>query len=98
VAEDAAKVAPHIYKVILENERVRMLEVTIGPGERSELHSHPGYCFYLLSGGRVRFTDPSGETGELELPEGAAMWRDAEEHATENVGDTTVRAIFVEPK
>ena len=98
MAEDATKVAPHIYKVLLENERVRMLEVSLEPGASSEMHSHPAYCLYLLTGGKVRFTLPSGETAELELPEGAAMWRDAEEHATENIGGTTIRAIFVEPK
>jgi len=96
--QDAAQVAPHIYKVILEDEHVRVLEVTMEPGSRSEMHSHPGYVAYLLDDGKVRFTSPSGETAELDLPAGAAMWRDAEEHATENIGGTTVRAVFVEPK
>lgn len=98
MAEDAAKVAPHIYKVLFENDRVRILEVTMQPGARSEMHSHPGYFAYLLSDGKVRFTAPSGEAGELELPGGVGMWRDAEEHSTENIGNTVVRAIFCEPK
>jgi quercetin dioxygenase-like cupin family protein len=98
MAEDATKVAPHAYKVLFENERLRFLEVTMQPGERTELHSHPGYFAHMLSGGKVKFTTPSGETQELELPAGTSMWRDAEEHATENVGDTTVRGFFVEPK
>jgi beta-alanine degradation protein BauB len=99
MAEDATEVAPHVYKVLFENSRVRVLEVTMRPGDRSEMHSHPDYFFYLLGdGGEVRFTLPSGETAELELPMGASMWRDAEEHATENVGDKTIRALFFEPK
>jgi len=98
MAEDAAKVAPHVYKVVFENERARVLEVTQEPGDRSDMHSHPDYFVYMLSDCKVKFTDPSGETAELELPAGAGMWRDAEEHATENVGGTTVRALFFEPK
>jgi quercetin dioxygenase-like cupin family protein len=98
MAEDASKVAPHVYKVVLENDRVRVLEVTMEPGSRTEMHSHPGYVVYLLSDGKVRFTAPNGETAELELPAGASMWRDAEEHATENTGGTTLKAIFFEPK
>jgi quercetin dioxygenase-like cupin family protein len=98
VAEDATKVAPHIYKVLFENDRVRVLEVSMEPGARSEMHSHPDYALYLLNTGKVRFTTPAGETAELELPAGATMWREAEEHATENVGDTAVRAVFFEPK
>jgi beta-alanine degradation protein BauB len=98
MADDAAKVAPHVYKVVFENDRARVLEVTQEPGDRSDMHSHPDYFVYMLSDAKVKFTDPSGETAELELPAGAGMWREAEEHSTENVGDTTVRALFFEPK
>jgi quercetin dioxygenase-like cupin family protein len=98
MAEDAAKVAPHVYKVVFENERVRVLEVTMEPGDHTEMHSHPDYVVYLLSDGKVRFTAADGETAELELPAGAVMWREAEEHSTDNVGGTAIRALFFEPK
>jgi quercetin dioxygenase-like cupin family protein len=98
MADDAAHVAPHIYKVLFENERVRMLEVTMQPGDRSELHAHPDYVVHMLSGGKVKFTTAAGDTAELELAEGATMWREAEEHATENIGGTVIRGLFFEPK
>ena len=41
MSEDAAKVAPHVYKVLFENERARLLEVIMQPGDSSEMHSHP---------------------------------------------------------
>ena len=98
MAEDAAKVAPHVYRVVFENERARVLDVRMKPGESTSIHSHPDYVVYLLSGGKVRFTSPSGESAEVELPAGASMWRKAEEHATENIGTTAVHALFFEPK
>jgi len=98
MTEDATKVAPHVYKVVFENERARVLEVRMKPGESTSIHSHPDYVVYLLSGGKVRFTSPSGESGEVELPAGASMWRKAEEHATENIGTTEIHALFFEPK
>jgi beta-alanine degradation protein BauB len=99
MSEDATIVAPHVYKVLFENDRMRVLEVTMEPGDRSEMHTHPDFFFYLLGeGGKVRFTSPSGESAEMELPAGASAWREAEEHATENVGTTLVHALFVEPK
>jgi len=98
MAEDATKVAPHVYKVLFENERARVLEVSMQPGERSEMHSHPDYFVYFLSDGKGKFTTPSGETDEIEMAAGASMWREAEEHSTENVGDTAIRALFFEPK
>ena len=98
MTEDAAKVAPHVYKVVFENERARVLEVRMKPGESTSIHSHPDYVVYLLSGGKMRFTSPSGESAEVELPAGASMWRKAEEHATDNIGTTEVHALFFEPK
>ena len=38
---DAVSVAPHLYKVLLENDKVRVLETRYGPGVKSEMHSHP---------------------------------------------------------
>ena len=98
MAEDATKVAPHIYKVVFENDQIRVLEVTMDPGTRSDMHSHPDYFAYLLGAGKVRFTTETGDTDELELPAGVGMWRDAETPATENTGGTTLRTLFVEPK
>src|SRR5687767_1948450 len=97
MGDDAAKVAPHVYKVVFENERARVLDVTMEPGARAELHAHPGYFVYFVTEGKVRFTSASGETQEVEWPAGASMWREAEEHATENIGGA-VHAIFFEPK
>ena len=98
MAEDAAKVAPHVYKVLFENERVRLLEVIMQPGDSSEMHSHPDNLIYVLSGGKVAFTAPSGDVEELDVPEGFSMWMEATDHATENVGGTAVRALMFEPK
>ncbi len=98
MAEHAATVAPHVYKVLFENERLRLLEVTMQPGDSTEMHSHPDNLVYGLDTGKVAFTAPSGEVAELEVPAGASMWMDSTEHATKNVGDTTIRALMIEPK
>jgi quercetin dioxygenase-like cupin family protein len=98
MAEDAATVAPHIYKVLFENDRVRLLEVTMQPGDSSEMHTHPDNLIYVLADGKVTFTDPSGDASDLEVQAGTSLWMDATEHATENVGDTAVRVLFFEPK
>ena len=98
MAEDAAKVAPHVYKVMFENEQARVLEVTMEPGDRSEMHSHPDYFVYFLSDGKGKFTTPSGDADEIEWSAGTSMWREAEEHSVENVGGSAIRAIFFEPK
>ena len=98
MAEEAAKAAPHVYKSVFENDKVRLLEVRMKPGDESSLHSHPNYLVYALEGGRVKLTDASGEGAEVEISPGDTMWREAEEHSARNVGDTELVALFVELK
>jgi beta-alanine degradation protein BauB len=98
MADDAAKVAPHVYKVVFENERARVLEVSMEAGTSSEMHAHPDYFVYFLAAGKVRFTTPSGDTSEIDVRANVGMWREAEEHATENIGGTAIRALFFEPR
>ena len=48
-AQDAVKVDPEHYKVEFENDQVRVLRITYGPGEKSVMHSHlEGAELYLL--------------------------------------------------
>jgi len=52
----------------------------------------------LLEGGKVTLASPSGDAVDVEVNAGDVMWREAEEHSTENIGTTELRAIFVEVK
>jgi beta-alanine degradation protein BauB len=98
MAGDAASVAPNVYTVLFENERVRLLEARLRPGDSSALHSHPDYLVYMLGDGRVRFSGPSGEGEDVELNAGGVMWRDAEEHSAEGIGSNDVHALLFELK
>jgi len=40
MAQDVMKVAPESHKVLLENDRVRVLEYRIKPGKKDATHSH----------------------------------------------------------
>ena len=98
MAKPAAEVAPHVYKVAFENEKVRLLEVSMAPGAKSELHSHPDYLVYALSSGKVRLSDASGEGADVDINTGDVMWREAEEHSAVNIGGEELRALFIELK
>ena len=98
MAGDAVQVAPHVYKVLFENERVRLLEVLLKAGESSAMHSHPAYVIYGLGEGKVKFNSPSGESADVEVKAGDVMWREPEDHAVEDVGSTDVGALIFELK
>ena len=52
MAGDAVKVAPHFYKVLLENDRVRLLDSRTKPGDKSDMHSHPAILVYPVTAGK----------------------------------------------
>ena len=97
VAQDPAKVASNVYKMLLENDRVRVLEVRAKPGEKIPMHSHPPYVVYSLSSAKVKFVTPD-TTMIVELKAGEVSWREAEKHAPENIGTTEVHVLVIELK
>ncbi|SRR6266511_4385266 len=98
MATDAVAAAPNVYRVVFENERVRLLEARVKPGESSAPHAHPNYLVYTLQGGRVTFTSASGESADVPLEVGQAMWREAEEHSAKNPGSADIVALLFELK
>ena len=96
--QDPVKVAPDVYKVLLENDRVRALEIRMKPGAKSPMHAHPDYFLYILSPAKVKFTAPDGTTEEPEFEPGQTAWRDAESHAVENLGTTEAHVLAIELK
>lgn len=95
---DAAVAAGDFYKVIFENERVRILENRMQPGERAPMHSHPDIVVVPLNGGRFRFRTPDGEVIEANQEAGQPAFYPATEHESENIGENESRGIIVELK
>ena len=94
---DPVESSPDNYKVLLENEHVRMLEMIVPAGASDNEHSHLDETVYFITGGTAKVT-VDGESMEMELPDGATMWHEAWTHQVTNVGDTEIRAIIVESK
>jgi len=97
-AQDIMKLAPEGRTVLVENERVRMIETVLKPGDKEPMHSHPAYIFYALTPMKVRVTLPDGKTTEAEFKAGEAAWRDGATHIGENIGTTEGRFLIIELK
>jgi len=98
-AQDPVKVAPTNFKVVLENDHVRVLDFHSKAGEKIPMHSHPGYVAYSITGaGKTTFTAPDGKTTVVPARAGQATWHDAETHASEYTGKGETHAILVELK
>jgi quercetin dioxygenase-like cupin family protein len=97
-AQDAVKVQPESNKVLLENDRVRVIEVTSAPGATLKMHSHPGHVVYLLDDAKTKHTDAAGKVTEVAGKKGDARWVDAVTHTVENTSTTPLRTIVIEVK
>jgi quercetin dioxygenase-like cupin family protein len=96
---DAVEISPDLYTVRLDNDRVRVLDYHLKPGQSERMHTHLAGVAYVVSGAKVRTIAPSGESVVGELKTGDVHWRPNNiVHAVENVGTTEEHAIIVELK
>ena len=90
---------PGVYKVIAEDEYMRVVIGTWKPGQRDKLHSHPIFVAYSLTDCHRRLYKPDGTFDENELKKGSTrVFPAVASHAFENVGKTECQNLLVERK
>jgi beta-alanine degradation protein BauB len=94
---DPTHTDPDKYKVVFENERVRVLEYRDEPGARTSPHDHPDSVMVTLSSFRRRLVRGEDQR-DVELEAGQVRWLDAQTHSGENIGETPSHVVFVELK
>ena len=97
-AQDPVKTNPKHYRVLVDNAQVRILHVTVGPGEKTTMHEHPDNVTLLLTDGKMAFTAADGKSETVEMKAGQAMWSGAQKHMGANAGPAGLEAIVVELK
>ena len=96
LAVDFLEAAPKQAKVMVENEKVRVLHVKFSKGDKIPMHSHPDLVVYSIKSGKIRFTLEDGTVREIAPKQGEAIFRPAVTHSHEHLeGD---EAIVVELK
>jgi hypothetical protein len=103
---DALTAAPGFHRLLFENERVRVLEVRIGPGQFVPVHTHrwPSMVYIASSSDFIR-RDGEGELlfdSRTMGPSPAtptAQWTEAlPPHSVENIGKAEIFLITTELK
>ena len=95
--DDPTATDPDKYRVVFENERVRVLEYRDDPGGKTQPHDHPDSVMVTLSGFDRRLTIED-QTRDVRLEAGEVRWLDAQRHSGENTGTTPTHVVFVELK
>ena len=81
-----------------ETDRVRIVEMTMKPGEEDGEHAHRYEAVYFIRGGKALITLPDGKSMEKEIPDGGTMAHAGWTHTVKNVGVTDIHAIIAELK
>src|SRR5262245_16864113 len=90
-----------VYKIALENDRVRVRDVTFAPGVADNgMHTHEyPHVGVILTKGALVFTDPGGKVERVTFDAGSVGYRDAHvTHMVTNPGPDPMRVIEVELK
>lgn len=96
--DDPAHTDGDKYKVVFENEKVRVLEYKDKPGEKTHQHRHPDFVLYAVSAFRRKISLPDGKEMIREFKGGEVMWSNGQIHIGENVGTTPTHVIMIELK
>ena len=97
-ADDAVKTDPDKYKVVLENERVRVLEYRDKPGQKTKMHTHPDFVLQALAPFKRKLTLSNGKMMTREFEAGDIVWMNAQTHIGENIGETDTHVWITELK
>ena len=97
-ANDILKVDPKHYRLELENEKVRVLRVTLGPDERVPMHDAAAATLVCLTDCHVRFTPPSGRVEDVHLEAGQTRWIWDEIRSEKNLSTHKLEMLLIEVK
>lgn len=97
-AQDPVETDGDKYTVLFENDRVRVLDYSDLPGDKTHQHYHPAFVLYALSPFQRKIHLPDGQVLVREFAAGDVLYSEAQTHIGENTGTTPTHAVMVEMK
>ena len=90
-------------RLLFENERVRVWDLRLAPGESTAIHRHgTDYLYVVIGDGELQRVDADGTPGPIKpRRDGDVVFRKLENediHAARNAGEAEWRNIVVELK
>jgi len=93
--------SPDVYKILAENDEVRVILATWKPGQKDKVHSHPkAFGAYTIKGCNRRLTKADGSVIEGQVKPGTARVRNqaVKAHTFENLSNTECQQVLFEVK
>ena len=95
---DPTETDPDKYKVVFENEQVRVFDYNDKPGDKTKLHHHKKFVLYAHGPFQRKIHFKDGQTSEREFKGGEVIYSDEQDHIGENIGNTNTHVLIVEIK
>jgi hypothetical protein len=91
---------PSVYKVIFEDQGLRVITATWKAGVTDKSHSHPvPSVVFAVTDCALKLTSPDGKTATINSKAGASMAVPiTASHTAQNVGSTDCQVVLVERK
>lgn len=97
--QDVMTAASKAYGLLLENDKVRVMEIRLKPGQKAPMHNHPNnHVVYVMKDAKFKLSFTDGKSTEVDLKSGKVLWMEAGAHETENVGTTEGHNLVIELK
>ncbi len=88
----------NIENVLLDNDKVQVVENVRYPGTLAPMHTHKTYIAYFFAPCKLKFTFPDGKTNVKDIPAGKVVWSDGVTHEVEVLGDTALHTLHIQFK
>ena len=97
-AQDMAVTAGKQAKVVLDNEKVRVIQLEIAPGGKTGMHSHGDNVVVYLTPGDANQTLADGTSKMRHTEAGEVIWSGPVTHDTVNTGKAVTKVLVIELK
>lgn len=97
-AQDPMSIGKMYKKVLLENEKVRVMSVVFAPGDVMPWHNHPAHTVYAVTGGKIEITAKDQKPAVMDVKAGDVMYLEPVTHMAKNIGTTTINLVVTELK
>ena len=88
-------------RVIVDNEKVKVVEFVSNPKGNvcgAGMHSHEPHLTVVLTDADIRVITPDGESKDIQVNAGTAIWFEAETHSVINSGEKPTKMLLIYPK
>jgi len=95
---DALTVDPKHYRLDLENDRVRVLRLSLQGDEAVPVHDDRSGLLVCVNECHLRFTRPDGRVQDIHLQAGETRWVSEDTRSAKNLSPAPMEMLYIEMK